>query len=236
MEASGPPATTGWLVLLGGGEFTFGETEEVDEAWLELVPPGPIGFVPAASGSQDYAQHFTTYMKERFAREVELIPIYRDRDARRGRNCERIRDCAAVYLGGGVADHLIEAFADSLALAALREKLAQGGTVVAIAAAAQACGVALRSVFGGKTIAGLGLAPGAIVETNFDPAHDRRLRKLMEAAPGAIALAVPAESALLLGAEGAFEAVGTVFRLMSSDADLEPLVDEGPAAESSVPV
>jgi hypothetical protein len=43
----------GWLALLGGGEFTFGETEEVDRAWLERCPAGPIGFVPAASGSID---------------------------------------------------------------------------------------------------------------------------------------------------------------------------------------
>ena len=41
----------GWLALLGGGEFTFGETEEADRAWLERCPAGPIGFLPAASGS-----------------------------------------------------------------------------------------------------------------------------------------------------------------------------------------
>jgi peptidase E len=218
-------ATGGWLALLGGGEFTFGETEELDEAWLERTPPGPIGFVPAASGSIDYAKHFTTYMKERFDREVEIIPIYRERDARRGRNIERIRDCAAVYLGGGVADHLIDAFAGSPALEVLLEKR-QTGMVVAIAAAAQACGAETRSVFGGKRLDGLELVPGAVIETNFDPAHDRRLRKLLESAPGQFALAIPSGSALLLGAEGEFEAVGTVFRLSGPEADLEPLVEE----------
>lgn len=218
-----PPG--GWLVILGGGEFSFGETEELDELWLEKTPAGPIGFVPAASGSIDYAKHFTTYMDERFGREVEVIPIYRERDARRGRNCERIRDCAAVYLGGGVADHLIDALAGSPALAALREKR-ERGVVVAIAAAAQASGAETRSVFGGKTIAGLGLEPDAVIETNFDPAHDRRLRKLLEGTPGRHALAVPAGSALLLAADGDFEALGTVFRLAGPEADLEPLVEE----------
>jgi cyanophycinase-like exopeptidase len=222
----------GWLALLGGGEFSFGETEELDEAWLEHCPDGPIGFVPAASGSIDYAKHFTAYMDERFGREVEVIPIYRERDARRGRNCERIRDCAAVYLGGGVTDHLIDALAGSPALDALRAKR-ESGLVVAIAAAAQACGAETRSVFGGKTLPGLGLVPGAIVETNFDPAHDRRLRKLLEGSPGRMALAVPAGSALLLGPEGMFEAVGTVFRLSGPDGELEPLVEEENAESPS---
>ena len=216
----------GWLALLGGGEFTFGETEEADRAWLERCPAGPIGFLPAASGSIDYGKHFTTYMKEAFAREVEIVPIYRDRDARRVRNCERIRACAAIYLGGGVADHLIEALAGSPALAALEAKLADGGLVVAIAAAAQACGAEVRSVFGGRLVPGLGLLPGAVIETNFDPGHDRRLRKLLEGTAGRFGLGIPAEGALLLGPEGTFEAVGTVFRLAGLDADLEPLVDE----------
>ena len=223
---SGASAARGCLALLGGGEFTFGETEERDEAWLERTPPGPIGFVPAASGSLDYAKHFATYMVERFGREVEVIPIYRERDARRGRNAERIRDCAAVYLGGGVTDHLIEAFAGTPALEALRGKLAGGGVVVAIAAAAQACGEEARSVIGGNPLPGLALAPGAIVETNFDPAHDRRLRRLLAEAPGRMALALPAESALFLERDGGFEALGTVFRLTAAEADLEPLVEE----------
>jgi cyanophycinase-like exopeptidase len=231
-EAPSAESTGGWLVLLGGGEFTFGETEEVDEAWLELVPPGPIGFVPAASGSIDYARHFTTYMAERFDREVEVIPIYRERDARRIRNCERIRDCAAVYLGGGVADHLIDAFAGSPALEALEEKR-RVGIVVAMAAAAQAYGAETRSVFGGKRLEGFGLVPGAVVEANFDPAHDRRLRKLLESTPGHFALAIPTGSALLLGADGRFEAVGDVFRLTGPEAELEPLVEDDAAGDAA---
>ena len=226
-------AAGGWLVLLGGGEFTFGETEEIDEAWLERTPAGPIGFIPAASGSIDYAKQFMTYMGERFDREVEVIPIYRERDARRGRNAERIRDCAAVYLGGGVTDHLLDALGGSPALEARRRKIADGGVDVAIAAAALACGEVVRSDFGGKILPGLALAAGAVIETNFDPAHDRRLRKLLEGAAGAFALALPAGSALLLFGDGQFEAVGTVFRLAGPEADLVPLVEEEEIGESS---
>lgn len=213
----------GWLVLLGGGEFSFGETLDADRAWLERVGEGPIGFVPAASGSSDYGRHFAAYMSETFEREVETIPIYRDRDGRRGKNAERIRDCAAVYLGGGVADHLLEALAGGPCLEALRIKPEAGGVVVAIAAAAQACGALVRAVAGGETLPGLGLAPGLAIETNFDPGHDRRLRQLVERSGIVRGVGLSAGSALLLGEGGTFEAVGSVFTLAAPDADLVPL-------------
>src|SRR3954463_11450092 len=120
----------GWLALLGGGGFSFGETEEADQAWIEPTPPGPGGVIPAASGSNDYPRHFAAYLKEEFDREVEIIPIYRERDGRRGRNAERIRDVAAVYLGGGVADHLLDAIrGPPAAQAADRQTARRGGGV-----------------------------------------------------------------------------------------------------------
>jgi len=216
----------GWLVLLGGGEFSFGETEDADRAWLEKAPPGAVGFLPAASGSVDYGKHFTAYLGQSFGRDVETIPIYRDRDARRVKNCDRIRDVAAVYLGGGVADHLLEALAGSPAREALAAKLAAGGVVVAIAAAAQACGVAARSVTGAQALPGLALLPDAVVETNFDPGHDRRLRQLLEQTGAARGIGIPAGAALMIGPAGRFEAVGDVFALGAPDADLVPMIGE----------
>ena len=56
----------GWLVLIGGGEFSFGETLGVDQVWLEKVPEGPIGFLPTASGSTDYGHHFAEYLSASF--------------------------------------------------------------------------------------------------------------------------------------------------------------------------
>jgi cyanophycinase-like exopeptidase len=211
----------GWLALLGGGEFSFGETLDADRAWLAKAPPGPIGFVPAASGSSDYGGHLAEYFEGSFGRAVETIPIYRPRDARRGRNAERIAAVAAVYLGGGVTDHLLEALAGSPAAEALAGKLRDGGVVAAIAAAAQCAGRVARSIFGGGAVPGLGWLPDAAVEPNFDPGHDRRLRKLM-AAPGVeVGLGIPAGAALLLGPEGAVEVAGTAFRLRGADGDLE---------------
>lgn len=168
----------GWLALIGGGEFSFGETLEVDRAWLDKVATdAPVGFVPTASGSVDYAQHFASYLDEEFGRSLEVVPIYRARDSRRQKNLDRIGSSPAVYLGGGVTDSLLEVFAESPAAEALERRLQTGGVVVAIAAAAQALGEVARR-FRGGTMPGLGWLPGTAVETNFSPAHDRRLSTL----------------------------------------------------------
>jgi hypothetical protein len=212
----------GWLALVGGGEFSFGETLLADRAWGEKLAPGPVGFLPAASDSADYATHFADYLAEAFERECETIPIYRSRDARRGKNCGRIAACSAVYLGGGVTDHLLETLAGSPAKEALREKLRSGGVVVAIAAAAQCTGERTRSLLSAATLPGLGWLPGGVVETNFDPGHDRRLRKLLAGTPD-WGLGIPAGSALLLGPAGVIETVGVSFVLQQAEADLLPI-------------
>lgn len=215
----------GWLVLIGGGEFSFGETDDADRAWLDrLGPDGAIGFIPAASGSAEYGRHFADYLREAFEREVELVPVYRPRDARRGRNLKRLEACAALYLGGGVADHLLQTLGDSPTLEILQRTLERpGGVVVAIAAAAQAAGARVRSLFGGGTIEGLGWLPEGVVEPNFDPEHDRRLRRLLQEPGVRWGLGIAPGAAVLLGPEGAFEVVGEVWRLDDPQGELEQL-------------
>lgn len=221
------PPGAGWLALLGGGEFTFGETEGADRAWLAKAPPGPLGFIPAASGSTDYGRHLETYFRDVFERRLEVIPIYRERDARRKKNCRRIGEVAGVYLGGGVTDHLLEALADSPAHEALLGKLREGGAVVAIAAAAQCLGQLARSIFRGEPVPALGWLRQTVVEPNFEPAHDRRLREMM-AQPGVRrGLGLPAGSALLLGPDGEVEGVGTIFVLDDPDGDLQVVQPSG---------
>ena len=212
----------GWLVLLGGGEFSFGETREIDSKWVEKSPDGPVGFVPAASGSTDYPKYFANYLDTEFGRESQVIPIYRQRDARRAKNIARIEDSAAVYLGGGVSDYLVEALRESPADGALRRKLDSGGVVVAIAAAAQALGQVTRSLLRRETVPGLQWLPDGVVEPNFDPGYDRRLRELVGTPGIKWGVGLPAGSALLLGPDDAVEHIGLTFLLNDADGDLQP--------------
>lgn len=213
----------GWLVLIGGGEFSFGETLEADRAWLGKAPEGAIGFLPTASGSSDYPRHFTEYLAEEFERRVETIPIYRERDARRGKNLERITAVAGVYIGGGVTDQLLDTVRDTPVTEALLAKLRSGGTVAAIAAGTQALGAVTRSLYGGEAIPGLGWLRRGGVETNFDPGHDRRFRELMRQPAVSWGVGLPPGSALLLGPHGEVELVGMAFALEDPDGDLQVL-------------
>ncbi len=213
----------GWLVLIGGGEFTFGETLVADRAWLQKAREGAVGFLPTASGSRDYYDHLAEYLGRTFERRCDLIPIYRARDAKRGKNLERIEACAAIYVGGGVTDELIDTLADSPALEALSRKMSSGGVVVTIAGAAQSTGLGARSLFGGKVLAGFGWVTDTVIEPNFDPAHDRRLRQLMEIEGVEHGLGLPAGSAVLLGPEKQIEWEGTAFLLDEPDGDFTVL-------------
>lgn len=225
-----------WLALIGGGEFSFGETLGVDRAWLAKAPPGPVGFLPTASGSADYGRHFATYLDDTFERRVETIPVYRERDARRSKNAARVADAAAIYLGGGVADELLEVVTGTPVHEALRERLERPGVVAAVAAAAQALGHAVLPLGGGEVRPGFRWLPGTVIEANFTPAHDRRLRALLESPGAELGLGIPAGSGLLLGPGGECEPVGTVFCVQGAEGDLEPLAgrsepEPGPGSE-----
>jgi cyanophycinase-like exopeptidase len=214
------------LVLIGGGEFSFGETLAVDQAWLERTGEGPVGFLPTASGSTDYFENFADYLLETFDRKAEIIPVYRGRDAKRGKNAERVGGCAAVYVGGGVPDELLHTLQETPLMEAVGRHLGTGGVVVAIAAAAQAFGKYARSLFGGGSIAGFGWLSGGVVEPNFDPGHDRRLRRLV-AEPGVTwGLGIPAGSAIMLGPDDQVRMIGTSFLLEEPDGDFQVLKGE----------
>lgn len=215
--------------MLGGGEFSFGQTQDTDRVWLAKVPEGAkVGFVPAASGSIEYGEHFTGYLRETFERQAESLPIYRARDAKRGKNSRRIAECGAIYLGGGVVDHLIDAFLETPAAVALAEKLRDGGVIVAIAAAASFLGCKTRSLLKQEISSGLGWLVDGVVVANFDPRDERHLRELVEdsSLPSVRVrwgVGIPAGSALLLGPNGERETVGEIYLLDGPDGEIKKL-------------
>src|SRR5688500_12947527 len=97
------------LVLIGGGEFSFGETREIDELLLARMPRDKrtVAFLPTASGSAEYAGHFGTYLHGLDPSvNVVNVPLYRGRDNRRQKNLTAILNAGMVYLGGGVTNNL----------------------------------------------------------------------------------------------------------------------------------
>jgi len=92
------------LVLIGGGEFPFGETGPIGEYLLSHLPADSrsVAFLPTASGSPEYAAHIGKYFRDIDASiDTINVPVYRGRDNRRPKNLEQIAGAGLVYLGGG---------------------------------------------------------------------------------------------------------------------------------------
>lgn len=199
------------LVLIGGGEFSFGETREIDTVLLGKMPPDrrTIAFLPTASGSSEYAAHIGRYFRELDPGvEVVNVPIYRGRDARRQKSLGAILSAGMVYLGGGVANNLLETVRESAAEMALRDAAGNGAVIAAIGAAASCFGMHARDVRSGGALAGLGWLAKTVVDTGFDPRNDVALRRLMSLPDVELGLGIPPKTAIVIDADGAGEIVG----------------------------
>ena len=199
------------LVLIGGGEFSFGETREIDRLLLEKMPADrrTIAFLPTASGSAEYAQHLGKYFRELDPSvEVLNVPIYRGRDSRRPKSLNAILAAGMIYLGGGVTNNLLETIRESPADLAMRDAAANGAVIAAIGAAATCFGTHARDMRGGGALPALGWLAHTAVETGFDPQNDHGLRRLMSVPEVQLGLGIPAKTALFIDADGNAEITG----------------------------
>lgn len=204
------PVTT--LVLIGGGEFSFGETREIDQALLARVYPErrTIAFLPTASGSAEYATHFGAYVRGLDPSfETINVPIYRGRDVRRQKSLNTITTAGLVYLGGGVTNNLLETLRESPAETALRDAAAGGAVIAAIGAAASCFGTYARDMRGSvSALPALGWLANTAIDTAFDPSNDTALRRLMSLPDVNLGLGIPPKTALVISSDGTGEIIG----------------------------
>ncbi|MFL6245079.1 MAG: Type 1 glutamine amidotransferase-like domain-containing protein [Thermoanaerobaculia bacterium] len=200
------------LVLIGGGEFSFGETREIDELLLSRMPRDKrtVAFLPTASGSAEYAGHFGAYLRGLDPTvSVVNVPLYRGRDNRRQKNLAAILSAGMVYLGGGVTNNLAPMLRESPAELAMRDAAANGVVIAAIGAAASCFGISARDMRGNSSaIAALGWLANTVIDTAFDPQNDTALRRLMSLPDVRLGLGIPAKTALVIGRDGNAEIVG----------------------------
>jgi len=205
------PVTT--LVLIGGGEFSFGETREIDERLIRAMPADrrTIAFLPTASGSAEYAAHIGAYFKT-IDPGVETInvPVYRGRDNRRPRSVNQIFMAGMIYLGGGVTNNLLETLRESAAEIAMRDAAQDGAVVAAIGAAASCFGTHARNMRGaGSALQALGWLEHTVVDTAFDPENDTMLRRLMSIEGTQLGIGIPPQCALVIRGDGSTEVAGS---------------------------
>ena len=94
--------------------------------------------------------------------------------------------------------------------------------VVAIAAAAQCAGSSPVASSRGDLIPGFGWLPDGVVEPNFDPAHDRRLRKMLVGEGVRLRIRDPRRIGAAAGPRTAWwRWWATVFRIEGAEGDVE---------------
>lgn len=199
------------LALIGGGEFSFGETREIDAELLARMPADrrTIAFLPTASGSAEYASHLGKYLHELDASvEVINVPIYRGRDARRQKSLNTILAAGMVYLGGGVTNNLLETIRESATEMAMRDAAANGAVIAAIGAAASCFGTYARDMRGASALPGLGWLANTVVDTGFEPQNDVTLRRLMSLPEVTLGVGIPAKTAVFVNENGEGSIVG----------------------------
>ncbi|HET7433648.1 MAG TPA: Type 1 glutamine amidotransferase-like domain-containing protein [Thermoanaerobaculia bacterium] len=199
------------LVLIGGGEFSFGDTREIDEFLLSRVPKDrrTIAFVPTASGSAEYAQHIGKYFHEIDpAFETINVPIYRGRDNRRQKNLNQLLSAGLIYLGGGATNNLLSTLHESPADIAIRDAAANGAIIAAIGAAAASFGTFARDTRGTAALPALGWLARTAIEAPFDATNDTPLRRLMSAPDVTLGIGIPPKTALAIFADGTTQVIG----------------------------
>ena len=200
------------MVLIGGGEFSFGETREIDEFLLSQMPPDRrrVAFLPTASGSAEYAQHIGKYFHGIDAAvETINVPVYRGRDNRRQKNIDHILSAGMIYLGGGVTNNLLETLRGSPAELALRDAATNGVVIAAIGAAASSFGTHARDMRSGGALEGLGWFRNTVIDTGFDPQSDTALRRLMSLPDVEIGVGIPSRTALAVESDGSTRVIGS---------------------------
>jgi cyanophycinase-like exopeptidase len=207
------------LVLIGGGEFSFGETREIDEFLVRQMERKTIAFLPTASASAEYATHLGKYFKQLDpAIETINVPIYRGRDVRRARSLNQLRSAGMIYIGGGVTNTFLSTLRGSPAEEAMREAAANGTVIAAIGAAAASFGTHARDMHSpAAALPALGWIAQTVIETAFDPQDDTMLRRLMSLPDVKIGVGIPPKTAIAVDSGGNATLLGSdriaVYRL-----------------------
>jgi cyanophycinase-like exopeptidase len=199
------------VVLIGGGEFSFGETREIDEFLLSQMPRDfrRIAFLPTASGSAEYAQHIGKYFHE-IDPSVETVnvPVYRGRDNRRPKNLDSIIGAGMIYIGGGVTNNLLETLRGSPAELAMRDAAMGGAIVAAIGAAASSFGTHARDMRTSASLEGLGWFQNTVIDAGFEAENDVALRRLMSLPDVDAGIGIPSRTAIAVQSDGSTRVIG----------------------------
>ena len=208
MTQSGPlqwRTGTGWLVLIGGGQWDDSETIH-SHAISAIADESPIAFVPAAQPADPtYGAAFLSYYAELGAPPGYVVPITDQASARDPANYRRLARASLIFIGGGDTLQLIQALDGTPAIEAIAEAFDSGAVIVGISAGAMVLGKWGLSADTGKVLPGWGWVSDSLIVPHYAPDRSAQVRSALQRYPEAMALGVPDNVALALGPDGEVE-------------------------------
>jgi cyanophycinase-like exopeptidase len=214
----------GWLVLLGGGDYRRGETDQVDAQLLSVASLDRPMIVLTAEGARADAEqildHYTLLGGpggEAFSLgEMTRLQMATDRFL------TLIREAGILYLGGENVLPLVNNLHNSQALRYIVEGYStyQGLTLIGAGAGAAALGHwAFTARPPHQRAMGLGFVMSAVVAPHFKGTQQSPiLRALPQIGEALLGLGIPDSTALALGPQGQVETwgLGTVTAVLSA--------------------
>jgi cyanophycinase len=200
---------TGWLALVGGGEWTEGCV--FDAELIEASGAREVAVLPTGS-AYERPQQLLDQAEGWFRAQsvaVRAVPVLTRRDAFDEELATTLRDAAFIYLAGSSPMHLRSVLKETPVLDALLSAWTGGAVLAGTSAGADVLCDPMVDARGGAFTVGLGVVSQLAVIPQVDLWSPDKVRRTVELAPAGVSLAgIPRRTALLRRPNGSWEAQG----------------------------
>lgn len=204
---------SGWLALVGGGEWSEGCT--FDRSLLDAAGTDEVVVLPTGSAYENphrLVDAATTWF-ESLGATVRVGEVYTRADAMLESNAAALRGARFVYLAGASPMHLRSVLKDSPVYDEIEAAWRAGGVLAGTNAGADVLCDPMVDSRGGAFTVGLGLVSNLAVIPRANTWSVEKVHRTVELAPPGIDLvAVPEQTAIVRSPDGTWrqEGVGTV--------------------------
>lgn len=199
----------GVIALVGGAEWTAGA--EIDEELLELSGANEVVVLPTAAAFERPERAVETATKWFAGLGVPArgLMVLRHEDALSPEVAGEVGKARFVYLAGGSPLHLRSVLAGTPLFDSLVQCWRSGGVVAGSSAGAMVLGDPMVDPRGGAFTVGLGLVEQLAVVPHFRREGGQLMWRTLELAPkGVRVVGIPEATALVLGRDGGWRALG----------------------------
>ncbi|MBN1260395.1 MAG: Type 1 glutamine amidotransferase-like domain-containing protein [Anaerolineae bacterium] len=203
----------GWLVALGGGDMTRGETDLVDSHVLSIANLDRPMVVLMSEGPQSRADLVIDHYIALGGIGGEALALSKTSIAslQTSTFLSLLSEAGILYLGGEHARRLTSALRNTPALERIVEAFVtlQGLVIVGAGGGAEVLGAWMVDAGSQRQMPGLGLLRNVIIASHFKGTETvPHVQQLLRESPGFLALGVPDGAALAFGPLGQVETWG----------------------------